>query len=194
MSAHVRNIRAAIMVGSEGGKSFLASGYVRGQWNFNQRRSMVFDPWLKEKKRTDWGSGAWPCGEFDRWKRAVMTGPVDCGAVWDEGTTYGGRERDNVELFTAIRHRHPFFLFLGHRFDAMLPVMRTSLTDVIIGGCRDGDAEEWADLFNDDDLLIAAKNEKEGGLAQYEFLHKRAFQPVRRLRYTSAQIMAGITF
>lgn len=181
-----RNIRAAIMGGSESGKSFLASGFVRGQWIRSRRRSMVFDPWLKEKRRTDWGNGAWVTGDFDRWKRAVMTGPAGCAVVWDEGTSNGGRDRDNVDLFTAIRHRHPVLFFIGHRFDAMLPVMRTSLTDIFLARCRSGDAEEWADTMTDDKIMDATT------LNQYEFLHKRAFAPVRIIKHSPGEILAGL--
>ena len=183
---HHRNTRAAIMAGSEGGKSFLGSGFTIGQWVTHRRRSMVFDPWLREKGRTNWGPGAWVCGDFERWKRAVMTGPQGCCVVWDEGTSNGGRDRENVELFTAIRHRHPVFFFIGHRFDAMLPVMRTSLTDLFLARCRSDDAEEWADTLTDDEIMEATT------LTQYEFLHKRAFQPVAKVKYTPAQIAAGI--
>ena len=185
-TAPVRNIRAAFMGGSESGKSFLVSGYVRGQWRIHNRRAIVFDPWCKEKKRTDWGAGAWVTDNFSRWKLAATTGPNGCVVVWDEGTSYGGRDRENVEIFTAIRHCHPVFFFIGHRFDAMLPVMRGSLTDVFLARCRSGDAEEWADAFTDDDIMQACD------LAQYEFLHKRAFQAIRRVRHTPAEITNGL--
>lgn len=188
MSKPQRNIRAAFMGGSESGKSFLVSGYTAGQWFYEKRRSIVFDPWCREHKRTNWGPGAWVSADFERWKRAVMSGPTGCAVVWDEGTSNGGRDRDNIELFTAIRHRHPVFMFIGHRFDAMLPVMRTSLTDVYLARCRSGDAEEWADTLTDDDIMQAT------ALAQYEFLHKRAFQPVRRMKHTPAEIQAGLRF
>lgn len=180
------NVRLAILGGSECGKSTLASGYVRGQWRFERRRGIVFDPWIADEKPIDWGPGAWKTGAFDRWRRSVMTGPRGCVAVWDEGTSYGGRDRENVELFSAIRHRHPFMIFLGHRFDTMLPVMRACLTHVALAKCNPVDAKEWAEHFADDQVMRATE------LDQYEFLIKRPFNPVRIVRYTPAEIAAGL--
>lgn|GEM_PF-2342516 len=182
--------RIAILGPSECGKSFLASGFVRGQWRFARRKSVVFDPWKGKKKHawsspTDWGAGAWSERDFDRWKRAAVGTEGHC-IVWDEGTANGGRDRDNLALFTEIRHNHPVLLFLGHRFDAMLPVMRSCLTDLIIARCDVDDVEPWARAFADRDILKATQ------LEQYEFLWKRAFRPVQIVRFTPEQIAAGI--
>jgi hypothetical protein len=182
--AKVINRRVAIMGGSESGKSFLAMGFVRGQWRLLKRRAIVFDPFIREHPKF-WGPSAWVTADFAAFERAV-NGTKGCVVVWDEGTSTGGRDRERIPLFTAIRHNHPCFIFLGHRFDAMLPVMRGSLTDVMLARCRSGDAEEWADCTTDDDVMKAT------GLAQYEFLHKRMFQPVQILRHTAAQIEGGI--
>jgi hypothetical protein len=175
-------IRLAILGGSESGKTFLASGFVRGQWRFFRRRSIVFDPW---KGETDWGPGAIVFSDFQQFRRAVF-GVKNCCVVWDEGTSTGGRDRENVDLFTAIRHFHPAFIFIGHRFDAMLPVMRGSLTDVMLAKQHTNDLREWAALLADDAILTAA------ALDQYAFLHKRAFQPVAKLQHTADTIKAGL--
>lgn len=182
--------RIAILGPSECGKSFTASGFTIGQWRHYRRRSIVFDPWLGRKKHewsapTDWGPGAWVCNDFERWKRAALN-TEGCCVVWDEGTSSGGRGRENVELFTAIRHNHPVFIFLGHRFDAMLPVMRSSLTDIFLARCAPEDAQAWAEAMVDAEIMQTTQ------LAQYEFLHKRAFQPVRRVKNTPQQIAAGL--
>lgn len=191
MSAQkIKARRVAILGPSECGKSFLASGFTMGQWAHERRRSIVFDPWKGRKKHawsepTDWGVGGCAFKEFDRWKSAAQK-IEGCCVVWDEGTGNGGRDRENVALFTEIRHNHPVFLFLGHRYDAMLPVMRSCLTDLIIARCDPEDVEPWARAFADRDILRASS------LEQYEFLWKRSFQPVRVVRFTPGQITAGI--
>lgn len=182
--------RVAILGPSECGKSFLTSGFTRGLWRFGGWQSVVFDPWKGRKKHpwsapTDWGVGAWVSPDFERWRRAVE-GTEGKVVVWDEGTGNGGRDNENKKLFTEIRHNHPYLFFLGHRFDAMLPVMRSCLTDVIIAQCDLIDLEPWARAFADRDILQASK------LPQYSFLWKRAFQPVQIVRYIPEQIAAGL--
>lgn len=188
----IRAIRAAINGPSECGKSFLASGFTIGQWAHEKRRSIVFDPWKGRKRHawstpTNWGPGAWVSNDFERWKRAALN-TEGCCVVWDEGTTNGGRGRENIELFTAIRHNHPVFIFLGHRFDAMLPVMRGSLTDLYLAKSTEGDAKQWAAERSESEIMTAPN------LVQYEFLHSRSFQPVRRLKYSPDEIAAGLKF
>lgn len=178
----VKKIRLAILGGSESGKTFLASGFVRGQWRFHRRRSIVFDPW---KGETDWGPGAVVFKDFEPFRRAVF-GVKGCCVVWDEGTSTGGRDRENVDLFTAIRHFHPAFIFIGHRFDAMLPVMRGSLNNVMLARQDADDVRKWAAQFADTEILTAAN------LDQYQFFHKQPYQPLKKIQYTPAQITAGI--
>ena len=180
----LENRRIAIMGGSESGKSFLTMGFVRGQWRYEKRRAIVFDPFIREHPKF-WGPSAWVTADFAVFQR-VVNATKGFIVVWDEGTSTGGRDRDRVPLFTAIRHNHPRFIFIGHRFDAMLPVMRGSLTDVMLARCRSGDAEEWADCTTDDDVMQATT------LDQFAFLHKRMFKPVQILRHSSSGIEAGI--
>lgn len=182
--------RIAVLGPSECGKSFLASGIVRGQWSLERRCSVVFDPWKGKKKHawsqpTDWGKGAWVDSGFEAWKRAAKGTEGKC-VVWDEATTNGGRDRENLGLFTEIRHNHPVLLVLGHRFDAILPTMRSCLTDLIMARCMPEDAAKWAGEMVDRDIMRATT------LEQYEFLWKRAFQPVKIVRFTEAEIKRGI--
>lgn len=175
-------IRAAIIGGSESGKTFLTHGFSRGLWRA-RKRSLVFDPW---KGETKWGPQAWVTHDFEQWKR-VVTGTQGCAVIWDESTANGGRDRENLPLFTEIRHRHPVLFCIGHAYSAMLPVMRGSLTDLFLANTYQSDADEWSQVMRDPEIARIAPT-----LAQYEFLHKRCFQPIRRLRYSPAQIMAGI--
>jgi hypothetical protein len=175
-------IRCAVLAGSEDGKTFLCSGLSRGHWRFDKLTSIVFDPW---KGETDWGRQAFVTADFDAFRRAV-NGTTGKAVFWDEGSSTGGRDRENADLFTAIRHRHPAFYFVGHRYDAMLPIMRSSLTEILVAACDSADLDPLARVMVDRAVMDAAR------LNQYEFLHKRKHRPARVLRHTKAEILAGI--
>jgi len=177
-------IRAAIIGGSEDGKTFLAGGISRGWYARDRYRSLVADPFPWEN---DWGPQAKVFGDFEQWRRVVagVKPEQKFAAIWDEATE-GGRDRDNTGLLTAIRHNCDRFIFIGHDFASMLPVMRGSLTDIVLAVRTPDEARKWADLMVDDAVMQAA------ALGKYQFLHKRKHCPVRILRYTAAQIKAGI--
>lgn len=175
-------IRAAVIGGSESGKTFRVIGYSRGLWRRYRLRSLVFDPWKGEHQ---WGPQAWVTTDFEQWKRAVC-GTRGCVAVWDEATANGGRDRDNVPLFSEIRHRHPAIFCIGHAYSAILPLMRVNLTDLYIAQADPDDAREWCKVMKDPAIIQATE------IHQYEFLHKRAFRPVRVMRESADQIEAGI--
>jgi hypothetical protein len=181
----VENTRAAIIGGSESGKSFRAMGYSRGYWRRYGLRSVVFDPWARSKKPLVWGRQAIVFDDFDTWKRAI-TGVQSCVAIWDEASGNGGRDRENVSLLTEIRHRHPVLICIAHAHAALLPMMRINLTDLFIAQADPDDAAEWAKTMKDPAVRGATQ------LGQYEFLHKRNFKPVRVLRESAAEIEAGI--
>lgn len=178
----MENIRAAVIGGSLSGKTLRTSGYVRGLWRCKRLRSLVFDPW---KGETDWGPGAWVCADFEQWKH-VVANTKGCCVVWDESTGNGGRDRENVPLFTEIRHRHPVIFCIGHACSSILPLMRINLTDLFISLADPDDAAEWAKVMKDPDVMKAT------ALGQYYFLHKRAFRRVCLLHNTPDQIRAGI--
>lgn len=180
-------IRAAVIGGSESGKTFLTRGFSRGLWRKRGLRSIVFDPWLREPGAEPWGPQAWVTDDFDRWKFVVSAEKVAPSAViWDEATAYGGRERENVPLFSQIRHRHPVLFCIGHAYSSILPIMRVNLTDLFISNADPDDAAEWAKVMKDTEVLRAV------GLPQYAFLHKRSFQPPKVLRHSAAAIRAGV--
>ena len=181
------SIRAAIIGGTLDGKSTLAAGYVRGYWRCHRLRSIVFDPWKAEKRPVDWGPSAWVTSDFDAFRRAVKN-TQNCVIVWDEGTSYGGRDRENTTLFTAIRHHHPVLLFIGHGYATMLPIMRNSLSEVLLAVRDPDDAAEWARVMVDEEVRVLSTR-----LKQYEFLHKRKHQPCRVLRHTPEELARGIT-
>lgn len=139
-------------------------------------------------RENDWGNQALVFSNFEKFQRiAFMLRPSQNIAVfWDEGTSTGGRDRDNLKFFTAIRHNSPEFFFIGHGFATMLPIMRGSLSEVILAVRDPDDAADWAKLMCDRDVLQATT------LKKYEFIHKRKHEPVRILRHTAAEIQAGI--
>lgn len=177
-----QHIRAAVIGGSQSGKTFRTAGYSVGLWKTKRLRSLVFDPW---KGETDWGAGAWVSSDFDQWKK-VVTNTRGCVAIWDEATAYGGRERENVPLFSQIRHLHPVLFCIGHAYSSILPIMRVNLTDLYISLADPDDAAEWAKVMKDPKIDLSTR------LLQYQFLHKRSFHPVRILSETASQIRAGI--
>jgi len=182
----IESRRIGIIGGTLDGKSCLAAGIVRGYWVKHALRAIVFDPWKGEPRPTDWGPSAWVTADFAAFRRAVSN-TRGCVVVWDEGTSYGGRDRENVALFTAVRHRHPVMIFIGHNYSVMLPVMRESLSEVLLARRAPGDAEAWADVFVDEEI-----REKSKRLAQYEFLHKRKHQPCRVLKHTPEELARGV--
>lgn len=189
----MEKIRAAVCAGSEGGKTFLVAGFSRGFWKRHKMRSLVFDPW----RELDWGPGAWVTKDFELWKK-VVTGTQGCVAIWDESTANGGRDRENVPLFSEIRHRHPVMFCIGHAYSSILPLMRVNLTDLFLASSDPKDAAEWASVMRDPAVREAGESDVVDGvtvprLDQYVFMHKRAFRPVKLLRYSKEQIIAGIT-
>lgn len=192
MSAKIEAVRAAILAPSQGGKSFMASGFTIGQWRFHRRRSIVFDPWCRKKRKpwseiTNWGPGAWVTDDFARWLNAVNK-VEDCCVVWDEATTNGGSDKKNVGIFTEIRHNHPVLLCLGHRFPAVHPTMRNSLTHLWHGKAMKKDAVHVCEEVGDEGLMITVD------LGQYEFALKRPWKDVERVRYRPDQIKNGLDF
>lgn len=182
------NIRAAIIGGSEDGKTFLASGFSRGLWKRYGMRSIVFDPF---KGETNWGPQALVLGEGEFAKFRHLAENVSRSQrfafFWDEGTSTGGRERENLSLFTRIRHNSAAFFFIGHGYATMLPIMRGSLTHVFLAVRPPDDADEWAKVMVDESIRTTAPT-----LKQYEFLAKRKHHPSRVLSYTKNEILAGI--
>ena len=179
------NRRIAIMGGSECGKTSLAIAISRGLWTQQKLRTLAFDPFDWEHT---WGPQAWVTNEFHKFVHVVFR-IHKCAVSWDEGTDNGGRDSDNTKFFTGIRHYHPFFTFVGHDYAAMLPRMRTSLTDVILFKQDEDNAKKWAGLFTDKELLRST------ALDQYVAIHKRAFRPARLLQVSKAQIESagGVT-
>ncbi len=196
-------IRAAIIGGSLDGKTFLASGFSRGLWRAYGFRSLVFDPY---KGETAWGPQALVFGsteaergagvgnaanlrEFDRFRRLVFSvkRSQKFAIFWDEATTNGGRDADNLEFFTAVRHNSDAFFCIGHSFTAVLPTMRVNISDAFLSAGDPEEFKKWASLLADSSLTAHAVS-----LKKYEFLHKRKHSPARVLRYTKEQILAGI--
>ena len=156
-------------------------GFSRGLWRAHRWRSFVFDPWMEKP----WGPHAWVTRDFETWKH-VVTHTAGGVAIWDEATANGGRDRENVPLFTEIRHRHHAIFCIGHAYSAILPLMRINLTDVYLSLADPDDAAEWAKTMKDPNVTRATE------LRQFEFLHKRSFQPVEILRHSEADILRGV--
>lgn len=185
MKALDHKIRAAVIAPSEAGKTELVISLTLWLWKNHGLRTLAFDPWLRENPKR-WGPHTWATNEFDKWKHVVKTTKGFC-VVWDEATTNGGRDRDNTELFTEIRHNHPALFAMGHCYSAFLPAMRTNLTDLFLALDDADDAAEWAKIMKDPELKKADQ------LGQYEFLHKRSFKPVVIRKHTLAELKAGVS-
>lgn len=183
-----RDIRCAVIGGSQCGKTFRMIGWSRGLWRYYRLRSLVFDPWLGEKRAEPWGPQAWVTKDFELWKH-VVANTNGCAAFWDEATTNGGDDDRNASLFTEIRHRHPVLVAAGHAHASILRIMRVNLTDLYLALSDDVDAMLWARTMKDPELKRAAD---ERVLGQYHFMHKRPYHPVRICRENAEQVRAGI--
>lgn len=172
------------MGGSECGKTSLAIGLSLGLWKGGKIRTLAFDPWLRENPKR-WGAHAWATDEFEKFRHVVFN-THGCAVIWDEGSSTGGRDRDNTPLFTAIRHNHEAIFFLGHQYSAMLPIMRGSLTDLFLFRAHADEADAWARILTDREILGASD------LGQFHCIHKRAFKPAKKLTYTLDQLHAGV--
>jgi hypothetical protein len=174
--------RIAIMGGSESGKTFLGMGFVRAYWKKHGLRALVFDPW---KGEVDWGPSAFVVNDFEDWKH-MATHTKGMVLVWDETTANGGRDRDNLKLLSEVRHNHPVMVVMGHTYASLLPGMRVNLTDVFLALSDPDEADQWAKVMKDPEI-----KEKAVDLLQYEFLHKRNFEPLRVVAESENRILAG---
>lgn len=181
-----QKIRAAVIGASESGKTEMAVSFSVWLWKNYGLRSLVFDPWLRENPKR-WGAHAWATDEFAKFSHVAFK-LKGCAVFWDEATTNGGRDRDNVKFFTEVRHNHDAIFSMGHCYSAFLPVMRSCLTDLYLALDDEKDASEWAAIMKDPEISARAVT-----LGQYEFLHKRAFRPLTVRKHTIAELKAGVS-
>jgi hypothetical protein len=87
-----------------------------------------------------------------------------------------------VKFKPGIRHNHSAFFVLMHDFCVITPMMRANLTDAFVYRQTAKRCGDWVDLFADDDMQQAA------ALGQYEFVHKTAFRPIKRLLPTEDEL------
>lgn len=174
-------IRAVICGGSESGKTSLARGVSRGLWNVRGLRCLAFDPWMK----SPWPDHARAFRDFGVWRHLVLN-TSGCCVIWDDATANGGRDKENVGLFSEIRHRHPVLICITHLHSALLPQMRVNITDAFLADSPVKDAAEWADTMREPGLRAAA------GLPQYSFLHKRVYRPLQVLAHSPEDLARGV--
>jgi hypothetical protein len=173
------NIRAVIDGPSESGKTTVAIWQARLQWQRHHRRSIVFDPWKREHT---WGPWAIVFDDIETFKKAVWK-TKGFAIFWDESTDSLNRHaREDRAFFTAIRHNHPALFVMVHDYAVLSPVMRSSITEAFLFRQSSNRAKQWAEQFADDDILKASE------LAQYEFIHKRAFKPIERRKPTVEEL------
>lgn len=188
-----RDIRCAVVGGSECGKTFRMIGMSRGLWRYYGIKSLAFDPWLGitrpgRKPAPPWGPQAWVTRDFELWKY-VVTHTDNCAAIWDEATTNGGDDDDNAELTTEIRHRHPVMIAAGHAHSSFARILRVNLTDLYLALSDDIDAMLWARTMKDPALKQATNPQV---LPQYAFMHKAPYRQTRVCRESADEILAGI--
>lgn len=164
----------AICGPSKCGKTTLAWHLVPWFWRKHRLRSIVFDPFLRKHPRA-WGPTAWATPDLEAFRRAVW-GTKGCFVVWDESSDSIDRNaREDKRFFTRIRHEHRAFAIITHDFCVLTPMMRANLSDAFVFKQTEERAHDWRRLFVDSDMLQTAE------LAKREFIHKTAFEPVRRL-------------
>lgn len=172
-------IIGAIVGGSKCGKTTLARGLVAGAWVFHGLRSIVFDPF---KARNRWPASAWVTADLDAFKRAVWN-TSGCCVLWDESSdSIEKNAKEDRRFFTRVRHEHRAFFLLCHDLFVMAPIMRANLTDAYVFRQPEERADDWRRLFADAAMKQTAE------LARREFVHKVAFEPVRRRLPSLAEI------
>ena len=131
--------------------------------------------------RDDWGPHSVVTANFEKFDRVVwnVQGLV---VVIDEGTETIDRGHDKTKYFTRIRHQLHHFFYAAHDGTTLLPRQRNQLSEVYQFQCTPEQAELWRNRFADDAMRAAPS------LGEYEFLHKKAFQPVRRQHLTLAEL------
>lgn len=179
-----QEIIAAICGGSKCGKTTVARAIVVWLWRRHGLRSIVFDPF---RRRNDWGPSAWVTDDIEAFRRAVW-GTEGCAVIWDESSDSLDRNATkDRRFFTRIRHEHRAFFIMIHDFATLTPLMRGNLSDAFVFRQTEDRAKDWSSLFADRDLLKACEFD------QYEFLHKSAFRPVRRMR-PAVDALRGVDF
>lgn len=159
--------------GSKCGKTTLAKGLVSGAWRHHGLRSIVFDP-FKKKKGNVWPASAWVSDDLEAFKRVVFQ-VGGCLVVWDESSDSLDRGTlESRKFFTRVRHEHPAFFLICHDFTVPTPMMRANITDAYIFRQPEERAEDWRKLFADEQMRQTAD------LVKREFIHKVAFEPIRR--------------
>lgn len=172
-------IIGAIVGPSKCGKTSLAIGLCRKMRAQHGLRSLVFDPW---KPRNDWGAWAWVTNDLPTFERVVWS-TKGFAVFWDESSdTLEKHAHEHKRMFTRIRHEHSAFYLLAHDFSVMTPLMRGNLSEAYIFRQSEERADDWRRLFADRDLIQTAE------LQQREFIVKRPFQPVIRMRPTLEQL------
>lgn len=152
------------------GKSTLAKHLTLQYWNKIKIRSLVLDPF-----GDDWGEHAKVfTDEAEFWK--VVWNSQNFLVVVDEAGSTINRNKDLKYVFTRLRHLHHKLLVIGHSSSDLLPVMRQSLDTLYLFRHSEKSAAVWAEVFTNDEIKKASE------LNQYEFLHCRLYQPVRKTK------------
>lgn len=174
-----QEIIAAIVGPSLCGKTSLAIGKSRAMRARHGLRSLAYDPWCAKH---NWGPWSWVTNDLAKFERAVAN-TKGCAVFWDESSDSLERNSvDHKKMFTRIRHQHPAFFLIAHDFAVMSPLMRGNLTEAYIFRQSEERANDWRRLFADRDLLQTAE------LEQREFIIKRPFQPIVRMKPTLASL------
>jgi hypothetical protein len=152
------------------GKTYLAKALARG----HMARGVgviVLDPM----------GDSWPChrqhGDMGSFLRSAKAAE-GCLLVVDEvGQTVGRHPPPEVEwLATRARHWGHRVIFIGQDPTQVQPIIREQTSDLWLFRMSPKRCELWAEDFADRQLMEATK------LNKYEFLHKRRFEPARKLK------------
>ncbi len=156
----------------QSGKTTLARAPSVEIYRAERRRSIVFDP-----NAENWGGHAAVFTDSALFQKTVWRSQ-NCEIFADEAAVTVARDRDNMPLFTRVRHFGHRLTVIGHSGGDLLPGMRQQFTRLFLFRQPASAADVWAELFADGRILACAD------LAQFEFLDCRLYAaPVRsRLR------------
>jgi len=165
--------------GSKCGKTSLAIAVARALRRDHGLRVLVFDPY---HYKNQWGPWCWVTPDLERFKAAVESTRGDA-VIWDESTlTLRASTEEAEAFFTAIRHRHKAFVLVTHDVKKLSLTMRGSLDHAWVFRQGEGRPADWSGIFADEGMKATAD------LEQYEFVYKRSFRPLVRMRPSKEEL------
>lgn len=156
------------------GKTTLLREVCAASFRREGRYAVVLDPKAEEH---EWGAHAWVTKDREKWL-AKWRDPrcKNCNIVWEETATTLNRDRDFESVFTMEAGKHGHRLIVsGHGWASLTRTMRQQVTELYLFRQSIEEAEEWAALLMDRDIINACGLDH----AKRQFMHVRIGEPVR---------------